>query len=317
MNPKVFLSHASEDKEGFVLKFAEKLCADGIDVWLDKWEMKLGDSLVDKIFEEGIKNADSILVILSKISVQKPWVREEMNAAFIKRITEKIKLIPIIINDCEIPESLKSIYWIKIKDPNNYEDEYDEIKRAIFGTSNKPPMGQLPRHMSSNQYIYNGLNKTDSLIFELLSQLFFEQDSFTIGVSELKEKIREYEISDSEFFESIEILNASSYINAKNNASGKPVYISSTPYGIKLFSERYFKEYDKYKKGIILLIINENIGYSFALAEKLEISNLLVNVILEDLVNDGFIKVNRAANNITIIGKIEAALMRFVRENYR
>jgi hypothetical protein len=39
--PKVFLSHASEDKARFVLSFAEKLHNNGIDVWLDKWEMLL------------------------------------------------------------------------------------------------------------------------------------------------------------------------------------------------------------------------------------------------------------------------------------
>lgn len=39
MHPKVFISHASEDKVRFVLGFAEKLRAAGIDAWLDRWEM--------------------------------------------------------------------------------------------------------------------------------------------------------------------------------------------------------------------------------------------------------------------------------------
>ena len=51
MNPKVFICHASEDMERFVMHFATKLRNVGIDAWLDKWEMLLGDSLVDKIFE--------------------------------------------------------------------------------------------------------------------------------------------------------------------------------------------------------------------------------------------------------------------------
>ena len=63
MNPKVFISHAREDKERFVIDFASKLRANGVDAWLDKWEMLPGDSLVDKIFEEGIKEADSFIII--------------------------------------------------------------------------------------------------------------------------------------------------------------------------------------------------------------------------------------------------------------
>jgi len=55
MNPKVFVSHASEDKQRFVLAFAERLRAKGIDVWLDRWEVYPGDSLVDKTFAKWVK----------------------------------------------------------------------------------------------------------------------------------------------------------------------------------------------------------------------------------------------------------------------
>ena len=58
-----------------------------------------GDSLVDKIFGEGIKDAKAVIVVLSNFSVEKPWVREELNAAFVKRINNGSKLIPIVIDD--------------------------------------------------------------------------------------------------------------------------------------------------------------------------------------------------------------------------
>jgi TIR domain len=75
--PKVFLSHASEDKQRFVLPFATSLREKGIDVWLDKWEILPGDSLVDKLFEEGLKEAEAVLIVISAVSVTKPWVRQE------------------------------------------------------------------------------------------------------------------------------------------------------------------------------------------------------------------------------------------------
>jgi hypothetical protein len=37
--PKVFISHASEDKQRLVEQFAQCLRATGVDAWLDKWEM--------------------------------------------------------------------------------------------------------------------------------------------------------------------------------------------------------------------------------------------------------------------------------------
>jgi hypothetical protein len=51
-HPRVFLSHASEDKARFVVPFADGLRARGLDVWVDRWEMLPGDSLVAKIFVE-------------------------------------------------------------------------------------------------------------------------------------------------------------------------------------------------------------------------------------------------------------------------
>jgi hypothetical protein len=99
--PKVFLSHASEDKDRFVLGFARQLRESGVDVWLDQWEMKPGDSLVDKIYEEGLKDARAVIIVLSTVSVQKPWVREELNASVVNRISRGTKLIGIHL--CHAP----------------------------------------------------------------------------------------------------------------------------------------------------------------------------------------------------------------------
>ena len=42
--PKFFLSHASEDKTRIEVDFARRFRENGLDAWLDQWEMKLGDS---------------------------------------------------------------------------------------------------------------------------------------------------------------------------------------------------------------------------------------------------------------------------------
>ncbi len=81
MGPKVFISHASEDKQRFVMGFADDLLKNGVEVWLDTWEMLPGDSLVEKVFE-GIGNAEAVIIVLSANSINKPWVKEELNASF-------------------------------------------------------------------------------------------------------------------------------------------------------------------------------------------------------------------------------------------
>src|SRR5699024_5976348 len=127
MAKKVFLSHASEDKDRFVIDLATRLRENGVDAWLDKWEMFPGDSLVDKIFEEGLKEADAIIVVLSKLSVDKPWVKEELNVSIVNKISHGTKIIPVVLDDCEIPEALTSTLWQNINNLNNYDEGFKRI----------------------------------------------------------------------------------------------------------------------------------------------------------------------------------------------
>ncbi|MGE0487548.1 MAG: toll/interleukin-1 receptor domain-containing protein [Gammaproteobacteria bacterium] len=66
-----------------------------MDAWLEQREMKPGDNLVDKIFGEGLTEARAVIVVLYKTSVQKPWVREKLNASVVSRIARDTKLIPV------------------------------------------------------------------------------------------------------------------------------------------------------------------------------------------------------------------------------
>jgi len=49
MKPKIFLSHTKKDKD-FIYKLANDLRNVQIDVWVDEWEIPLGESIRRKIF---------------------------------------------------------------------------------------------------------------------------------------------------------------------------------------------------------------------------------------------------------------------------
>jgi hypothetical protein len=151
---RVFVSHASEDKDRFVRTFATKLRERGIDAWVDEWEIGPGDSIVDKIFEQGIGQADAVIVVVSSYSVDKRWVRVELNTSVIKRIEGKVKLIPVVIDDCSIPDALKDILHVRIRDIQNYDAELDRIIDALHGEVRKPALGQAPAYSISSLLLY-------------------------------------------------------------------------------------------------------------------------------------------------------------------
>jgi hypothetical protein len=70
---KVFLAHAKEDSDA-VKKVGQFLVSKGIEVWLDDWCLTPGDSLTQKIFEEGIPTANRLVGFLSPFSVESNWL---------------------------------------------------------------------------------------------------------------------------------------------------------------------------------------------------------------------------------------------------
>src|SRR5213082_2962990 len=99
MNPKAFICHASEDKDRFVRGFATKLREKGIDAWVDEWEILPGESIVRKVFDEGIQESKVFIIVLSQYSVNKSWVREELDFGVIRKISGESKIIPVVIDD--------------------------------------------------------------------------------------------------------------------------------------------------------------------------------------------------------------------------
>ena len=60
----VFISYSHADKE-FVDKLAIELIKRNVHIWLDRWEIQVGDSLLSKV-QEAITGASALLVVLSK-----------------------------------------------------------------------------------------------------------------------------------------------------------------------------------------------------------------------------------------------------------
>ena len=91
--PYVFLSYASEDKE-LARQVANTLQKNGIETWWDDWEIKPGDSMRQKI-DEGIGGCTHFLVLLTKQSIDKEWVKIEMDAGFVRKLKGKCRFIPV------------------------------------------------------------------------------------------------------------------------------------------------------------------------------------------------------------------------------
>ncbi len=94
MEYDVFISHASEDKDCVVRPLAQALVRQGLKVWYDEFELKIGDSLRRKN-DRGLAKSRFGIVILSKAFIKKGWTNYELDGIISKANTGEQVILPI------------------------------------------------------------------------------------------------------------------------------------------------------------------------------------------------------------------------------
>ena len=94
----LFISHSHQDAD-FADRLAAALVCHRARVWVDRWELCAGDSLIERI-QEAIDRADGFIVILSQASVSSEWPRKELSAGLVRELEEKhVLVLPVLMED--------------------------------------------------------------------------------------------------------------------------------------------------------------------------------------------------------------------------
>ncbi len=155
--PNVFISYCHANSE-FVEQLADELKKSGVEVWIDKWKIKVGDSIVEKV-NDGIGSSDFLIVVLSQASVNSRWVREELNSATIKNIEEEKHafILPVLIEECELPSLLKHRRYANFKD--DPEQAFQDLLEVIQPLKPSEPEIPLPPAKGVNVPVPDALNE--------------------------------------------------------------------------------------------------------------------------------------------------------------
>lgn len=129
---RLFVCHASEDK-AVAKELAAYLSSQGAEVWLDAWEIRVGDSIVSKV-NEGLEAASHLGILLSKNSVTKPWVRRELSSALMRQISNnEVTILPIRLDDSPLPAVLVDIRYADCR--TNRQAGFQEVVDSLFPTT--------------------------------------------------------------------------------------------------------------------------------------------------------------------------------------
>jgi hypothetical protein len=224
--PRVFISHASEDKTSFAKPLGERLLATGIDAWVDEWEMLPGDSLPRKVFEEGIGSSDIVVIGLSTVSVRKPWVREEIDTATVQRIEGRCRIVPVTLEpNVQIPVALSHLLRCSIPS-DGLDGVADELVRLCYGQSRKPPLNGPPPY---SHHIVTRValdDPVDDLVFDAVVELLRRWGLNSVMMSdEAMESVANAGVSKAAFQESMHSLTRRNLLDATAMAGGERWWI--------------------------------------------------------------------------------------------
>lgn len=237
-NPKLFISYSwsSPDHEEWVLNLAEELVAAGVNVILDKWDLKEGHDAY-AFMEKMVTDPDinKVILICDKEYAEKADDRSGGVGTETQIISQEIyeevdqnKFVGIVKERDEdgkayLPTYYKSRIYIDLSDEEEYAKNFERLVRWIYDKPLhiKPPIGEKPSFLNNEDNIslgtsykfkraINGIKKGKNFVNGALTEYF------NTLVEELEKFRIEYE--DKNKFDEKLIDNINNFIPYRNEA---------------------------------------------------------------------------------------------------
>ncbi len=157
MQPTVFVSYSHDDQvhSDWVLQLATRLRSNGVDVLLDRWNLRLGQDLA-AFMERGLSEANRVICICSEKYVDKAnlgsggvgYEKQIITAELMADLNSNW-VVPVIRNnsrDKKVPIFLGGRLFVSFENDSLYENSYEELLRELLDEPVLPipPIGKNP-----------------------------------------------------------------------------------------------------------------------------------------------------------------------------
>ncbi len=155
--PRIFTSYSHDDSahKAWVVRLADRLVRNGVDVILDQWDIRLGGDL-PSFMEAGLTGVDRVLAVCSSSYVQKAnksqggvgYEKMILTGQLMRNVNSN-KIIPLVRNnfsDDLLPTFLSSRLYVDFRNDELFETHYAELLREIHGRQMvaRPSLGPNP-----------------------------------------------------------------------------------------------------------------------------------------------------------------------------
>jgi endonuclease-3 related protein len=167
---RVFLSHNAANKD-FVRRVAMALRDHGLKPWLDVWQIRVGDALMD-VLEKEITACECFVLFWSQESKTAPYV--EWERQFAARLGGKRRICVRLDDIVPPPEQARHVWldWLSWREEQTFEETLAKLLRAVRGKPQEDPpapIRPIPGKRSAR------LQKPTAELFERMFALLHER----------------------------------------------------------------------------------------------------------------------------------------------
>lgn len=124
----VFVSHRSNDTN-LAECLAREIRKAGFQVWLDTWNIKMGDSII-KAIDDGLENAEYLIICYSESGVLSHWMSREWMSALARQLNGyNVKVLPVRLSGGDPPAILADIKFADLV--KNWNVGITELLKAM------------------------------------------------------------------------------------------------------------------------------------------------------------------------------------------
>lgn len=245
--PIVFLSHASEDN-ALAKRIATALMAKGIDTFYDEWELRSGDSIRRKL-EQGLEGCTHFVVLLSPVSITRPWVQTEIDAGFLGMVGGKNRFIGLRFG---VAASALSPFLQTLWSPGISEASFDDdvamLVGDIYGVSRKPEAGAAPSYLAAAVGDVSPAAAAIAKFFVEKSKLAMDLDPQT-SIEDLEPALG---LHEEDLIDAIDELKGLGCVRTLPVLGARKTWTTGPHKRLFTRFDRYWKEWDPAKDAILI-----------------------------------------------------------------
>lgn len=137
----IFLSHNSANKDT-VRALAMLLAGEGINLFFDEWDIRLGDPLMGTI-ERGLYDADVFIIVWSDAASRSNWVDVELQTFLRRRIDKNtLRVIPLMLDETPLPPLLANYAGMNLMPGNPLNNTIETVVRALLESERDVQLAQ-------------------------------------------------------------------------------------------------------------------------------------------------------------------------------